>query len=177
MCHFVLVFFSPFSIAITSLGEERAYLSAFRTFVRFVLVWILSVSSSSWGLGRASVCDCGTPWTFLLPFFRWMSPLSKKREITKRYDTFVANQNTQKIVNFELPFYGCCIYLYTLLLRWSANGILKNDVLKLWLPWYNVRNMNRITMWALLNAIVLSASIRQSAIHWRAHQDLLIQYY
>ena len=37
---FVLVFFSPFSIAITSLGEERANLSAFRTFVRFVLVWI-----------------------------------------------------------------------------------------------------------------------------------------
>ena len=36
----VLVFFSPFSIAITSLGEERANLSAFRTFVRFVLVKI-----------------------------------------------------------------------------------------------------------------------------------------
>ena len=34
------MFFSPFSIAITSLGEERANLSAFRTFVRFVLVWI-----------------------------------------------------------------------------------------------------------------------------------------
>ena len=32
--------FSPFSIAVTSLGEERANLSAFRTFVRFVLVWI-----------------------------------------------------------------------------------------------------------------------------------------
>ena len=40
MSHFVLVLFSPFSIAITSLGEERANLSAFRTFVRFVLVWI-----------------------------------------------------------------------------------------------------------------------------------------
>ena len=40
VCHFVLVFFSPFSIAITSLGEERANLSAFRTYVRFVLVWI-----------------------------------------------------------------------------------------------------------------------------------------
>ena len=49
MCHFVLVFFSPFSIAITSLGEERANLSAFRTFVRFVFVWICR-------------------WTFLLPF-------------------------------------------------------------------------------------------------------------
>ena len=36
MCHFVLVFFSPFNIAITSLGEERDNLSAFRTFIRFV---------------------------------------------------------------------------------------------------------------------------------------------
>ena len=40
LCHFDLVFFSPFSITINSLGEERANLSAFRTFVRFVLVWI-----------------------------------------------------------------------------------------------------------------------------------------
>ena len=40
LCHFVLVFFSSFSIASTSLGEERANLSAFRTFVHFVLVWI-----------------------------------------------------------------------------------------------------------------------------------------
>ena len=38
VCHFVLVFFSPFGVAIASLGEERANLSAFRTFVRFVLV-------------------------------------------------------------------------------------------------------------------------------------------
>ena len=38
LCYFVLVFFSPFSIAITSFGEE-CYLSAFRTFVQFVLVW------------------------------------------------------------------------------------------------------------------------------------------
>ena len=36
---FVLVFFSPFSIVITSLGEERANLSAFRMLVRFVFVW------------------------------------------------------------------------------------------------------------------------------------------
>ena len=66
MCHFVLVFFSPFSIAITSLGEEREL-----TLVLFVRLFdmCLSVSSSSWGLGRAAVCDCGTPWTFLLPFF------------------------------------------------------------------------------------------------------------
>ena len=39
-CVILFLFFSPFSIAITSLGEERANLSAFRTFDRFVLVWI-----------------------------------------------------------------------------------------------------------------------------------------
>ena len=62
VCHFVLVFFIPFSIAITSLGEERANLSSVCACLD------LSVSSPSWGLGRAAVCDCGTPWTFLLPF-------------------------------------------------------------------------------------------------------------
>ena len=36
--HFVLVFFGPFSVAVASLGEEGANLSAFRTFVWFVLV-------------------------------------------------------------------------------------------------------------------------------------------
>ena len=36
--------FSPFSIAITSLGEERANLSTFCTSVRFVLVWICRFS-------------------------------------------------------------------------------------------------------------------------------------
>ena len=33
-----LCFFSPFSTAITSLGEEKANLSAFHTFVLFALV-------------------------------------------------------------------------------------------------------------------------------------------
>ena len=37
LCYFVLVFFSPFSIAITS--GKRENLSAFPTFVRFALVW------------------------------------------------------------------------------------------------------------------------------------------
>ena len=38
-CYFALAFSSSLSIAITSLGEERANLSAFRTFVRFAHVW------------------------------------------------------------------------------------------------------------------------------------------
>ena len=39
LCYFILVFFSPFSIVITSLGEERANLSVFHIFVQFALVW------------------------------------------------------------------------------------------------------------------------------------------
>ena len=65
MCYFVLVFFSPLNIAITSLGEEIANLSAFRTFVRFSLVWFRLFLLVS---GKTAVCDCGTLWTFLLPF-------------------------------------------------------------------------------------------------------------
>ena len=43
LCYFVLVFSNHFSIAITLLGEVRNNLSAFRTFVRFVLVWFCRV--------------------------------------------------------------------------------------------------------------------------------------
>ena len=68
LCHFVIVFFSPFSIAITSLGEVIANLSVFRTFDRFVLVWICRFPLPLGVWERAAVCDCGTPWTFLLPF-------------------------------------------------------------------------------------------------------------
>ena len=46
-----LCFFSPFSIAITSLGEERANVRAFRTFVRFVLAWICRFTLHLGGLG------------------------------------------------------------------------------------------------------------------------------
>ena len=68
--HFVLVFFSPFSIAITSLGEEKANLSAFRTFVRFVLVWIcrFPLPLGIWEWLRFLIV--ALPGRFFLPFFQ-----------------------------------------------------------------------------------------------------------
>ena len=39
LCYFILVFFGHFVVAVVSLEEERASLSAFRAFVQFVLVW------------------------------------------------------------------------------------------------------------------------------------------
>ena len=75
LCHFDLVFFSPFSIAITSLGEERANLSVFRTFVRFVLVWIcrFTLPLGVWeGLRFVIVALPGLSLTFLLEYLRTM---------------------------------------------------------------------------------------------------------
>ena len=63
------MFFSPFSIAITSLGEKKASIGAFRTFVRFALVWfclfplLLGVLE---GLGFVIVA---LPGLFPYPFF------------------------------------------------------------------------------------------------------------
>ena len=79
VCHLVLVFFGPFGIAIASLGEGGGgtgeggwggggWSWCFSYVCSVCACLDLSVSSSSWGLGRAAVCDCGTPWTFLLPF-------------------------------------------------------------------------------------------------------------
>ena len=54
----VVVFFSPFRIAITSLGDEKTL----RTFFFDLLLFgFVSFFSSSWCLGRAEACDCGTP--------------------------------------------------------------------------------------------------------------------
>ena len=51
MCHFVLVFFSPFSIAITSLGEERANLTALLDLCLFGFVGFLFLLGSGKGCG------------------------------------------------------------------------------------------------------------------------------
>ena len=56
-CYFVLVLFSPFSTAITSLGEERAGLGAFRAFVRFALVWFC-LPLGIWDGLRCSIGAC-----------------------------------------------------------------------------------------------------------------------
>ena len=47
-------------------------------FVLYVLVFV--IFPSSWRRGLAAVCDCGTPWTFLLTFLQiiWTGIKSRK---------------------------------------------------------------------------------------------------
>ena len=74
VCHFVLLFFSPFSIAITSLGEDRANLSAFRTFVRFVLVWICRLSPPLRVWEGLRFVIVALPGLFSYPFYKQCMP-------------------------------------------------------------------------------------------------------
>ena len=73
LCCFFLVFFSSFSIAITSLGEERAHLSSFRTFVRFVLVWFCRFSLPL-GVGEGLRFVVRHSLDFSLTFFIYFKP-------------------------------------------------------------------------------------------------------
>ena len=65
--------FIPFIIVVSSLREEGAGQCASRAFVcLFCTCYVLSCFSSSWCRGLAEVCDCNTPWTFLLTFYFYL---------------------------------------------------------------------------------------------------------
>ena len=93
MCHFVLVFFSPFSIAITSLGEERANLSGFRTFVRFVFVCIcrFPLPLGVWEGLRFVIVALPELFSYLFFFFLTNTKLNSKGILLK-----------QRLLNFFL---------------------------------------------------------------------------
>ena len=67
---FCSYFFSPFSIAITSLGEEKANLSTFRTFARFVIVWICRFPLPPWVWERLWFVIVALPRLFFYLLFR-----------------------------------------------------------------------------------------------------------
>ena len=103
----VLVFFSPFSIAIISLGEERASLCGFRAFVCYARVVLCPFPLL---LGLAATCNCGTLWTFLFTFL-----------YTKAIDLYGANR-----LNVSCPV-SFCLYIVivsTFILRkkWENNN-------------------------------------------------------
>ena len=99
LCYIVLVFFSPFSIAITSLGEERAYLRAFRTFVLLVLLWFC------WCLGAAEVC---------YRYFKFRKAFSKfyrrHSALLEKYSVSLKTLLQQDIS--EPEFYGDLVYRF-----------------------------------------------------------------
>ena len=88
VCHFVLVFFSPFSIAIISLGEERELILVL--FVRLFGLCLFRFVGFLFLLGSGKGCGlcCGTPWTFLLPFLKLHSVSSRNLYGASNYNVF-----------------------------------------------------------------------------------------
>ena len=66
-CFILFLFFSPLSIAVTPLGEERAS-RCFSHVCSICACLVLSVSSSSWCLGRAGFVIMAFPRLFSYPF-------------------------------------------------------------------------------------------------------------
>ena len=80
LCYFVLMFFSPFSIAITSLWGARASLGAFRTFVRFALVWICLFPLPLGVREGLRFVIVALPGLFSYPFFYWVHVIGIARD-------------------------------------------------------------------------------------------------
>ena len=69
MCVILFWCFSvPLALRLPRFGKRELIFVLFVQML-YICLLVLSVSSSSWCLERAAVCDCGTPWTSLLPFF------------------------------------------------------------------------------------------------------------
>ena len=111
LCYFVLVFFSPFSIAITSLGEERANLSAFRTFVRFALVWfcLFPLPLVVWEGQRFVIV--ALPGLFSYLFFLLISySVLFPSDLPVLYVLFLIRQRRAKMSLQERSIYKCTKY-------------------------------------------------------------------
>ena len=102
LCCFVVVFFSPFSIAITSLGEERANFSA-KYVCSICACLVLSVSSSSWYLGFVIVALVGLFSYLFLVYSVEKSYVANFRSLKvfrfKFIEDFIGIFNGPKIVN------------------------------------------------------------------------------
>ena len=111
LCYFVLVFFSPFSIAITSL-------SAFRRFVPFVLALfcLFPIPLGVWEVLRFVIV--ALPWTFLYLFFtlsmcnhvqkdkRISTKIDFYRDFSETFNTLLKRQNLFLLSSLSLM----CLY-------------------------------------------------------------------
>ena len=73
--------------------------SCISLFVLYVL--ILSFFSSSWCRGLAAVCDCGTPWSFLLTFLRYYSEGCAEQTMVTIYRLCHALSQGFEVMNFR----------------------------------------------------------------------------
>ena len=95
LCYFVLVIFNPFSIAMTSLWEERSNLSTFRTFIRCALFWfcLFPHPLCVWkGLRFVIVAHPGLFSYLFLKIYIQLSLVTELPTFWERFSTFACHQ-------------------------------------------------------------------------------------
>ena len=90
--------FSSFTLRLPRL-RKRELILVFFMFARFLLVWFC-LSSSSWCLGRAAACVCGTSWTFLLPSSYYKPASVAQLDARSTGDQKVAGSNSAVSATF-----------------------------------------------------------------------------
>ena len=99
------MFFSPLSIGITLLGEERANISAFRTFVRFALVWFWLFPLPLGGWEGLRLVIVTLPELFFFYLFFFISNRSKA--VLSLWYFFVTGYIMFHILMFISPITNC----------------------------------------------------------------------
>ena len=114
LCYSVLLV-----LQLPRLGKRELILVLFvRLFL--VLVWICQFPLPLGGLGRAAVCDCCTPWTFLLTFFTTKLSV-KENSYAQGFSRFAIrpeHSSTHQVLNWTClnirasmrKSYGVCIF-------------------------------------------------------------------
>ena len=130
-------------------GRERSNLSVFRTLVRFALVWfcLLTLPLGVWeglrfvivalpGLFSYLLCDCGTPWSFLLFFLCIQISYSSRNQ----------NGFSTKCIHYITFFFGCalrlshclciftdiCIHCYHKVKTYTMLSLSKDKLVRFW---------------------------------------------
>ena len=97
----------------------------------------MSLFSSFWCRGLAAVCDCGTPWTFLLSFFVCVGDPIKLIILIKCYcltaGSFVKSDNSDAYLFVIINYQSFFLYIFgaisIVLIKKSTFLVLDNIVL------------------------------------------------
>ena len=154
-------------------------------------LWFERKTTKLWGLGRDAVCDCGTPWTFLFPFF--IKSFLEDRTIQVRVgstlsDLYDQEQGVPQGAILSTTLFNVKLNDIINCLDYKTNGSLYFDDLYICFCSKNMRTierhlqqcLNRIEDWATRNGFKFSRSKTQ-CVHFcqqrKIHNDTALYIY
>ena len=160
LCYFVHVLFNPFSIAITSLGEERDNLSAFRTFVWFALVcfYLFPLPLGVWGGLRLVIVALPGLFSYLF-FFTALLHI---------YSNVISCTAMELVTDVQYCYRHSNVTCYRLTILLQANSKVTNlqKCCRLMLqPYRNITGRATAILWTYSDATNLQCYILTAILH------------